>query len=115
TRRRHIDHAGVCAGLGARLGHRVEDGQVEMLAAAFARRGAADHLGAVGNGGLRVERAVLAGEALADDLGVLVDQDGHDWSDFRGIRSGGQCPRRYVPVSTSAHPSESGEYWIFME
>jgi hypothetical protein len=26
-----------------------------------------------------MERAVLAGEALADDLGVLVDQDGHDF------------------------------------
>ena len=28
-------------------------------------------------GGLGMERAVLAGEALADDLGVLVDEDGH--------------------------------------
>jgi hypothetical protein len=26
---------------------------------------------------LRMEGAVLAGETLADDLGVLVDQDGH--------------------------------------
>jgi len=26
-----------------------------------------------------------------------------------------QLIRRYVPVSTSAHPSESGENWIFIE
>src|SRR5918995_1738739 len=48
-----------------------------MRRAAFARRHAADHLGAVGNRLLGVKRAVLAGEALADDLGILVDEDGH--------------------------------------
>jgi hypothetical protein len=30
-----------------------------------------------------MERAVLAGETLADDLGVLVDQDGHALQCFR--------------------------------
>src|SRR6202171_1493790 len=48
-----------------------------MGAAALARRGAADHLGAVGDRLLGMEGTVLAGEALADDLGVLVDQERH--------------------------------------
>src|SRR5271170_6825703 len=48
-----------------------------MRRAAFAGRGAADHLGAVGNRLLGMKRAVLAGKALADDFGVLVDEDGH--------------------------------------
>src|ERR1700704_4210024 len=48
-----------------------------MGRAAFAGRSAADHLGAVGGRLLGMERAVLAGEALADDAGVLVDEDGH--------------------------------------
>ncbi len=75
--RRHVDDGCVAAGLAARLGDGVEDRQVEMRAAAFAGRGAADHLGAVLDGLLGMEGAVLAGEALADDLGVLVDEDGH--------------------------------------
>src|SRR5689334_22332154 len=54
-----------------------------MRRAAFARRGAADHLGAVGDRSLRVERAVLASKTLADDLGVLADQDGHAVEYFR--------------------------------
>src|SRR5262245_3162703 len=48
-----------------------------MHGAAFAWRGAADHLGAVGNGLLGMEGPVLAGEALADDFGALVDEDTH--------------------------------------
>src|SRR5262249_47183066 len=77
ARRRHVDHARVAAGLVLRLRDGVEHRQIEMERAAFARRGAADHLCAVGDRGFRMERAVLAGEALGDDLGVLVDQDGH--------------------------------------
>jgi hypothetical protein len=42
--------------------------------AALAGRDAADQVGAVGDGLLGVEGALLAGEALADDLGVLVDR-----------------------------------------
>jgi hypothetical protein len=30
-----------------------------------------------------MERAVLAGKALADDFGILVDQNGHDGGYFR--------------------------------
>src|SRR4030095_11740244 len=55
----------------------VEHRQAQMGGAAFARRRAADHLGAVGDRLLGMERAVLAGEALADDLGALADEDGH--------------------------------------
>src|ERR1041385_6555811 len=43
----------------------------------FARRGAANHLGAVVERRLRMKGAVLAGKALANDLGVLADEDGH--------------------------------------
>src|SRR5688500_8792045 len=48
-----------------------------MHASAFARRHAADHLRAIGNRLLGMKRAVLAGETLADNFGVLVDEDGH--------------------------------------
>jgi hypothetical protein len=40
--------------------------------AALAGRDAADHLRAVGDGLFGMEGALLAGEALADDLGVLL-------------------------------------------
>ena len=46
-----------------------------MGGAAFAWRHAADHAGAVGDGLLGVESALRAGEALADDAGVLIDED----------------------------------------
>ncbi len=70
---RHVDHAGIGAGLAHRVVHGVEHRPVEVLLAALARRDAADQLGAVGDGLFGVEGALLAGEALADDLGVLVD------------------------------------------
>ena len=44
---------------------------------AFARRHAADHFRAVGNRLFGMEGTLLAGEALADDFGVLVNQDAH--------------------------------------
>ena len=50
---------------------------VGMLGAAFARRHAADDLGAVGAGLLRVEGALAARNALANDLGILVDKNRH--------------------------------------
>src|SRR5262249_13617354 len=75
--RRHVDYARVAIGLFLRLRHGVENGQAEMGGAAFARRRAADHFGAVGDRLLGMERAVLASETLADDLGALVDEDGH--------------------------------------
>src|SRR3546814_459776 len=53
----------------------VEHRQVERGAAALAGRDTADHLLAIGDRRFRVESPLLAGEALADDLGVLVDED----------------------------------------
>ena len=76
-RRRHIDGDGVGADLLLRFAHRVEHRQAQMGAAAFAGRGAAHHLGAVGDGLLGMKGALLAGEALADHFGVLVDKNGH--------------------------------------
>src|SRR5271156_1233116 len=75
--RRHIDHARVAAGRGAGLMHGVEDRQVEVPGPAFPRCHAADHLGAVGDRLLGVERALGAGDPLADDFGRGVDEDRH--------------------------------------
>ena len=60
-----------------RLGDGVEDGEADVGLAALAGGDAADHPGAVGDGLLGVEGSLRAGEALADDLGVLVDEDRH--------------------------------------
>src|SRR5690606_15619432 len=60
-----------------RVGDGVEHGQAEVLGAALARGHAADDPGAVLDHLLGVEGALGAGEALDDDLGVLVDQNAH--------------------------------------
>src|ERR1700689_2202214 len=75
--RRHVDGAGIGAGGGHRVLHGVEHRQVEMLRAAFTRRDAAHHLGAVGDCLLGMKSALCAGEALAHDLGVAADQNRH--------------------------------------
>jgi hypothetical protein len=49
-----------------------------MLLTTAARRDTPDDFRAVGNALLRVETTLLAGEALANDLGALVDQNTHD-------------------------------------
>src|SRR5262249_29257072 len=77
-RRRHIDGGRIRTDFFLRFAHRVEHGQSQMGLAAFARRGATHHLGAIGDGLLGMEGALRAGEALADDLGVLVDKNGHE-------------------------------------
>ncbi len=76
-RRRHVDHRGVSTGGLNGLPNGIEYRQTEVHGAALARRDAADHLRAVGNGLLGVEGTLRAGEALANDLGVLVDQYAH--------------------------------------
>ncbi|MOA57785.1 hypothetical protein D3C78_1820240 [compost metagenome] len=48
-----------------------------MGGAALAGGHAANHLGAVGDGLFGVESTLRAGEALADDFGVFIDQDAH--------------------------------------
>src|SRR5690606_36123668 len=84
--RRHIDNRGRGAGPFLASGHRGEDRQIDLLAADIAMPGlsalfrvdAADHPGAViGQRLLRVEGACLAGQALDEDLGVLVNENGH--------------------------------------
>src|SRR5690606_16087305 len=72
--RRHVDHGSIGAGGGNCVGNGVEHRQTEVFGAALARRYTADHFGAVCNRLLRVQGALRAGEALADYLGVLVDQ-----------------------------------------
>src|SRR6185437_11468045 len=49
-----------------------------MDRAALARRHAAHEPGSVSHRLLGMKRAVLAGEALGDDLGAGVDEDGHE-------------------------------------
>ena len=78
--RRHVDRGGGGAGRLLGLGDGVEDRQADVGLAALSGRDAADHPGAVGDGLLGVEGALGAGEALADDRGVLVDEDGHQLS-----------------------------------
>src|SRR3569833_1361884 len=50
---------------------------VEMRQPALARRDAAHQVRAVLDRLLRMKRALLAGETLADHARVLIDQDGH--------------------------------------
>src|SRR5262249_3390043 len=83
--RRDVDDRGGSAGLGDRLGDGVEDRQVEMGGAAFARRHAAHHLGAVGHRLLGMEGPLRAGEALADDPRLGVDQDSHHAASFTAL------------------------------
>src|SRR5262249_27766014 len=93
--RGHVDHARRRCGLGHGLGHGVEHWQVEVRGAAFARRDAAHHLGAVGDRLLGVEGALRAGEALADDLGVLVDQDGHQAASLTAVTNFSRASARF--------------------
>lgn len=74
--------------------HRVKDRETEVGLATLSGRDTADHLGAVLDSLLAVEGALLAREALADDLGVLVDEHAsrgahratrHDAANDRGI------------------------------
>src|SRR5690606_7227216 len=77
VRRRHVDDGGIGAGVGDRIGHGVEHRQAQVLGAALAGGHAAHDLGAVLDHPFGVEGALGAGEALDDDLGVLVDQNAH--------------------------------------
>src|SRR5579863_7905379 len=56
-----------------------------MDLAAFARRGAAHHLGAIGDCLFGMKGALAAGKALADDPGVLVDENGHYLEPFTAL------------------------------
>jgi hypothetical protein len=78
------DHRGVGARLADGLFHGVKDGQALDGLAPLARRHAADHLGSVFLAALGVELPHLAGDPLADDAGVFVDQDAHGFSLLSG-------------------------------
>src|SRR5690348_3039921 len=73
----HEDHRGIGAGVIHRVAHGVVNRQADVLGAALAGRDAANQFGAVVQRLLRMEGALVTGKALADDLGVLVDQYGH--------------------------------------
>ncbi len=74
---RHVDGRRGGAGLRLGFGDGVEHRQFQVGRATLAGRDAADHLGAVGNGLAGVEGALGAGDALADDLGFGINQNGH--------------------------------------
>ena len=76
--RRHEGDRGGGARRPHRFLHGVEQRAVEMLAAAFAGRDAADDIGAVGDHLLRVEGALVAGHALHQHRRGFVDQNAHD-------------------------------------
>src|SRR5262249_24357053 len=65
------------AGLLHRLGHVGEDRHALDVGAGLLGVGAGDDLGPVRPVAHAVEAALAPGEALVDDLGVLVDEDGH--------------------------------------
>ena len=73
------DHRGVGAFLFDGFVHRVEHGHAERGLAALARRDAGDELRAVLEAILGMKLARLAGDALANDAGVFIDQDAHDF------------------------------------
>ena len=72
-----LDHGGVAARGLLGLGHRVEHGALEVRLAALLGGHAPHQVGAVLDRLLGMEGTLRAGESLADDLGVLVDQDTH--------------------------------------
>ncbi|SPO56510.1 exported protein of unknown function [Pseudomonas sp. JV551A1] len=76
-RSRNVDDRSVSAGSFHSFFHGVEHWQAQVGGATLAWGYAADHLGAVGDGLFGVESTLRAGEALADDFGVFIDQDAH--------------------------------------
>src|SRR5579863_10504073 len=70
-----------------------------MRGAAFPRRDAAHHLGAVGDRLLGVEGALRAGEALADDLGGMIDQDRHQAASFTAVTTFSAASARLSAVT----------------
>ena len=71
-------HGRVVHGSSHGIGDGVEDGQtVGILLPSFSGRDAPDHFRAVIEAALGVEGPEGAGDALADDLGIRVDEDAH--------------------------------------
>ena len=57
--------------------HRIEHGKVQVRLTTFAWCHASNHLCSISNGLLGMESALAASKALADHLGVFVDEYGH--------------------------------------
>ena len=74
---RHIDHRRAGSGHAGRVAHGIENRQSQMRLPALTRCHTADHFGAVRQRLFGMKRALLAGETLANHLGILVDQDTH--------------------------------------
>src|SRR5882757_1523413 len=77
-RRRHVNHAHRRARFGYRLLGGIPDGEPQVFLVTAAGGDAAYDLGAIGDALFRVKRPLFAGEALTNDLGVLVDQNAHE-------------------------------------
>ncbi len=75
-------------GLANSLLDRTEDGQTKVGLTSLLGRDTTDELGAVLESLLAVEGSGLAGEALADDARVLVDEEVLDGVLVRGARGG---------------------------
>ncbi len=75
--RRDENHRGVCPGFLDGLFNGIEHGQSFNGLPTFARRHSANHLGAVIQAAVGVERACRAGDSLADHAGIFVDQNAH--------------------------------------
>mmetsp|Transcript_13893 Transcript_13893/g.22683 ORF Transcript_13893/g.22683 Transcript_13893/m.22683 type:complete len:280 (-) Transcript_13893:65-904(-) len=70
--RRHKDYRGVNANIILGLLYGIKHREAQMSLAALAWGSSPDHIGTIGDGLLRVEGPLLAGEPLAKHLGVLV-------------------------------------------
>src|SRR5579883_545742 len=104
--RRHVDSGCGGASLGHRLGHGIEHRQVEVGGAAASRRDAAHHLGAVGDRLLGMEGALPAGEALADHLGIAVDQDRHQAASLTAVTTFSAASAR-LSADTMGNPDSA--------
>jgi len=74
ARRRHVDDTGIAVRLLLRFGGVFEHGKVEMGGARFLGVDATNHLGSVRDGLLCVERALLTGHTLANNLRVFINE-----------------------------------------
>jgi hypothetical protein len=75
--RRYVNHGRRRTGGIDRISNGIKHRQIQMFCAAFARCYTANQFGAIGNGLFTVQGTLRPGETLADDLGVLVDQNAH--------------------------------------
>src|SRR5256884_4272675 len=98
-RRGDEDEARHGAGVRHRFFRCVEHGPAEMGGAALAGGDAAHDVGAVGDHFLRVERPLVAREALDDDAGFLVEQDTHAAPARAASRAATTCSAASASVS----------------